>query len=390
MGLPLEWLHFDRMFCPIGTTGNGRAEETNAGLLFLIFACLFCRGSDSTEEEIDKPAGCFGEKQMWIKADYLKYGSNLLLFSALVFATISEATAQNKPLEGNQPLNRKALKLTSGEEVVRNSPHPLEPALHLARETAERIDRELLDYTCDLVMRERIKGQLKNHEIAHLKVRREQRDGDQTVEPFSVYMCFQAPPSVEGREVLYVRNENNDEMIARNGGSSSLQNVTLSLKPDSRRAMKGRHYSITEIGIGNIMARLIDEAQEAMQLDSDRRECQVRFFDNAKIDGRVCRCIQVAFPVRRENLKFHIARIFIDAQTQLPVRFAAYTWPHKAGGKPRLTEEYTFLNLKPNIGLSDHDFDRQNSAYQFYQDRKSQDRESLATQSGHFPQTDQD
>jgi len=355
----------------------------------VIFACLFCRGSDSTEEGIDKPAGCFGEKQMWRQADYLRNASNLLLFSALVFATISEAVAQNKPLEGNPPLNRKTLKVTpggevaSGEEVVRNSPHPLESVLHLARETLERIDRELFDYTCDLVMRERIKGELQSHEIAHLKVRREQRDGDQMVEPFSVYMCFQSPPNVEGREVLYVRNENNDEMIARNGGSSSLQNVTLSLKPDSRRAMKGRHYPITEIGIGNILERLIDEAEEAMQLDSDRRECQVRFFDNAKIDGRVGQCIQVAFPFRRENLKFHVARIFIDAQTQLPVRFAAYTWPQKSGGKPRLMEEYTFLNFKPNIGLSNHDFDRQNSAYQFYQGK-----ESLVTQSDQFPQAD--
>ncbi len=383
MDLPSKWVFFVRMFCPIGTTGNGRAEEIKAGVLFVIFACLFFRGSDSTKEGIDKPVGCFGEKQMGKQADYLRNGSNLLLFSALVFATMSEAVAQNKPLEGNVPLNRKALKQTSGEEAVRNSPHPLDSVLHLAREIVERIDRELFDYTCDLVMRERIKGELQSHEIAHLKVRREQRDGDQMVEPFSVYMCFQSPPNVEGREVLYVRNENNDEMVARNGGSSSLQNVTLSLKPDSRRAMRGRHYPITEIGIGNILERLIDEAEEAMQIDSDRRECQVRFFDNAKIDGRLCQCIQVTFPVRRENLKFHVARIFIDNQTQLPVRFAAYTWPQKSGGKPRLMEEYTFLNFKPNIGLSNHDFDRQNAAYRFYQGK-----ESLVTQSDHFPQAD--
>ena len=43
-----------------------------------------------------------------------------------------------------------------------------------------------------------------------------------------------------------------------------------------------------------------------------------------------------------------------------------YSWPREKGGPPRLIEEYTFLNLEVNPGLSDSDFDRNNPAYDFY------------------------
>jgi hypothetical protein len=33
-------------------------------------------------------------------------------------------------------------------------------------------------------------------------------------------------------------------------------------------------------------------------------------------------------------------------------------------------EEYTFLNIKVNVGLSDHDFDRENPSYDFYESGK--------------------
>ena len=294
--------------------------------------------------------------------------SNVMLLGCLlVLAPISELAAQTDPAAKGLPLERESLKVTSAEEIAPESLHPLAPALRLARETTELIDRSVQDYTCNLVMRERIKGQLKYHEVAYLKVRRAQWDENHLLQPFSVYLHFLLPSKVKGREVLYVSDENNGEMIARNGGDNNLQDITLAMKPDSKRAMRGRHYPITEIGIGNVIERLIEEAELAMEGDRERRECRVEFIEGAKIEGRSCQCIQVTFPVRREYLKFHIARIFLDDETKLPIRFAAYTWPREPGGPPRLMEEYTFLDLQVNVGLSDQDFDRQNPAYKFYQ-----------------------
>ena len=171
---------------------------------------------------------------------------------------------------------------------------------------------------------------------------------------------------MKDREVLYVHGQHNGKMVARNGGQSNLKDVTLVMKPDSNRAMRGRHYPITEIGMGNIIERLIEEARVAMHVDRDRRECEFKIIENARIEGRVCRCVQVAFPQKRENLKFHVVRVFIDGETGLPIRFAAYSWPLEPGGSPRLIEEYTFLNLQVNVGLSEIDFDREYPEYRFY------------------------
>jgi hypothetical protein len=308
------------------------------------------------------------EKNAMWKKPFAAIGKILIV--AVFWSITVVATAQNEPIENGQPVEREVRKVTPREDLLPDSPHPLDPALQVARETVDLISRTVRDYTCQLVMRERIRGRLKNTEFVRLKVRREQRDGDRIIEPFSVYLYFDAPSQVKGREVLYVHNENNNEIIAKKGGTNNLKEVTLSMKPDSKWAMRGRHYPVTEIGMANIIQRLIEEGERTIHADRNRRECQVKFFDAAKIEGRLCRCIQVIFPIRREELKFHLVRIFLDAESKLPVRFAAYTWPKEAGGRPQLMEEYTFLNIKVNVGLSDHDFDRENPSYDFYESGK--------------------
>ena len=56
--------------------------------------------------------------------------------------------------------------------------HPLTPALNLARQRIAYIRENVRDFTCVLVKRERINGQLRAYEYLATKVRREQRQGD--------------------------------------------------------------------------------------------------------------------------------------------------------------------------------------------------------------------
>ena len=50
----------------------------------------------------------------------------------------------------------------------------------------------------------------------------------------------------------------------------------------------------------------------------------------------------------------------------MPVRYAAYTWPETPSEKPLLLEEYTYVNMKINVGLTDKDFDDHNESYGFH------------------------
>ena len=67
----------------------------------------------------------------------------------------------------------------------------------------------------------------------------------------------------------------------------------------------------------------------------------------------------------RRNFIFHLARIFIDDELNIPIRYEAYGWPSRTGDLPVLEEEYTYLDVKLNNGFTDDDFDIRNPNYGF-------------------------
>ena len=230
--------------------------------------------------------------------------------------------------------------------------HPLQPALELARKGLANLQANIHDYSCTIVKRERIDGKLKDHEYLFAKIRHE---------PFSVYLYFLAPEDSKGQEVIWVDGHNDGNMLAHAGSGVRAMVGTVSLKPQSMIAMEGQRYPITEIGVENLAGRLVEVAEH----DAQFGECEVNFFPGAKVNGRVCTCIQVVHPVPRRNFRFHLARVFIDDEYMIPIRYEAYDWPTEAGGQPVLMEEYTYMNVKINNGFTDADFDPKNTAYKF-------------------------
>ena len=224
--------------------------------------------------------------------------------------------------------------------------HPLMPALRRAYEGMERM-KDVHDYTCTLVKRERVNGELLPPEYIELKVRHQ---------PFGAYLYFRAPTEKRGREALYVPTENRGRIV---GNAPNIGTVTLD--PNSRRAMEDNRYPIYEIGLATLIRRLVEVGLAELQYG----ECEVKFFENSKINGRNCTCMQFVHPVPRQEFRYHIARIFIDEENNIPIRYEAYTWPKEKGGKPILVEEYTYLDVKLNVGLTDRDFSASNSEYGF-------------------------
>ena len=241
--------------------------------------------------------------------------------------------------------------------------HPLDPALDIAHRALEILRNDIKDYTCTIVKRERVRGVLGNHEYMFSKIRNgKEVDGRQAVN-FGVYLYFLKPDDVKGREVLYIANENNGKLIAKEGGLKGKLLPSVWLPPDGPLAMAGNLYPITDIGLENLVVKLIERADREKKAEG---ECEVQFMKNAKINGRTCTLLQVKHPVKRPQFDFHLAQIFIDDEFQLPIRYAAYNWPEKEGDQPAVLEEYTYLNLKLNAGLADADFDHNNPNYKFH------------------------
>ena len=230
--------------------------------------------------------------------------------------------------------------------------HPLMPALEWARNGYQKIDREIKDYTCTLIKRERINGQLLDHEFIFCKVRHN---------PFSVYMYFLGPAAQQGREVIYVEGKNNGDLLAHEGKGPKSLFGTVALKPTSILAMTNNRYPITEVGVKNLTHRLIEVAEQDVKYD----ECTVNFFKGAKVGDVSTTLIEVNHPVPRRNFLFNVAKVYVDDQLDIPIRYEAYEWPATPGGEPVLLEEYTYTNMKVNVGLTDADFDDNNPAYKF-------------------------
>ena len=261
------------------------------------------------------------------------------LFSLAVAGLLLASSTTPVHAEGHAPEH------TTGE-------HPLASVLDYARGELTRIDREVKGYSCTLIKRERVDGELLEREYLFAKVRHE---------PFSVYLYFLAPKKKKGHEVIYIDGQYNNKLCAHAGSGAESLIGKVYLHPEGRLAMRDNRYPITFFGFRTLIARLIEVGEH----DIAYGECEVETFENAKINGRVTTCIQVKHPIPREEFKYHLARIFIDKELQVPVRLTAYEWPTTEGGKPLLVEEYTYVNVKINPGLTDSDFDYENDKYRF-------------------------
>lgn len=247
------------------------------------------------------------------------------------------------------------------------APHPLDQAVEMARSSLAQIQSNVMDYTAILAKREAIDGVLGSPNYMKVKFRNARQLPDGSTTPFSIYMKFLKPKSYAGREVIWVDGQNKNNLLAHEPkGTPLLGNRTFSLSPTGFMAMRGQRYPIYKAGLEALVTDLIKKAER----DRAAGPCLCEYREGANINKRPCSCIELVHPDQREPYEFHIAKVFIDDELNLPVRYAAYDWPAVPGEEPPLIEEYTYYNIKLNVGLTDLDFDANNPAYSFPRRRR--------------------
>jgi len=211
--------------------------------------------------------------------------------------------------------------------------------------------REVADYSCTFVKRERLDdGRLTEPQILAMKARSR---------PDSIYFKFRCPKA--GREAIYVAGQHEGRALVHDVGIAKLLAGTLALDPRGDMAMEDSRHPITDAGIG----RLIETIAGRWAVEMQPGETRVTIDPGAAVDGRPCMMIESTHPRKGPAFLFHSVKVFIDRELNLPIRFEAYDWPEATDEGPRLVEEYTFRDLKLNVGLSDADFDPANPAYSF-------------------------
>ena len=231
--------------------------------------------------------------------------------------------------------------------AVRSAEHPLTPALQHAKACLEKA-KAMKGYECQFAKKE-VVGTEMISQTMKMKVRHE---------PFSVYMLFQDPN--EGREVIFVDGKNNGNLLVHESGFASLIG-TLELAPDSSQVMAENRYPITRAGIAKMVEAVIEQWEE----ETKYGETEVKYFEDAKVGDSKCRVIESIHPQPRKQFRFHMTRLWIEEKTGLAVRVQQFGFPKKKDAKPPVIEDYTFSAIKPEVRLTDRDFDTDNPSYNY-------------------------
>ena len=240
------------------------------------------------------------------------------------------------------------------------APHPLDRALAFAHESLASMRANVYDYTARMAKRESINGTLGKTTFMDVKIRCPRVDAQGQQAPFSVYMKFLQPREAAGREVLWVEGRDDGNLLAHQpGGIVGMR--TFELAPTGMLAMKGQRYPIYEAGLENLIVKLIEKATR----DRAAGKCEVTYRDGLAMNKRPCSLIEVVHQQKRAPYEFYKAQVLIDDELNLPVRYTSYDWPKTPGAKPQILEQYTYINIKTNVGLTDQDFNPKNSAYNF-------------------------
>lgn len=275
----------------------------------------------------------------------------------------SQAVTINSPVpvssERTSKTNNDTLASVSSSNVDANpAAHPLDEVLELAKKSLEHMRKSVDDYSGTMLKRERINGKLGSEVVLEFKIRsRKTTHGSER--PISVYLNFLEPSSARGREVIWVEGARDNKLVAHEGGFKNL--LRLELDPTGTLAMIDNKYPITEIGLERMVEKLIEKGQR----DRAFSPCDVQVLDDQKVGDQLCKMIQVTHANPDPKYDFHIAQVFIDTERLVPLRYAAFGFPKQPGQEPLLEEEYTYLKLNLNIGLSDVDFDPDNPKYNF-------------------------
>ena len=225
--------------------------------------------------------------------------------------------------------------------------HPLRPAIRYAQASVKKV-ADLPGYTAKFYKREVVGTSTVSHEM-RIKIRHD---------PFSVYLYFEKPH--KGREVLYVKGQNNGKLIAHEAGLFAIAG-SMELAPTDALAMNENRYPITMAGIVNI----VNEVIKTWEDEAKYQGTEVKYYKDAKLGEMNCRVIESVHPKPFRQFKNHKIRLWVDSETGYPVRVQTFGFPKRAGKKPPILEDYTFSNLKTDVRLTDADFDRNNKKYSF-------------------------
>jgi hypothetical protein len=231
----------------------------------------------------------------------------------------------------------------AGAQANKAPADPMKEPLELVAK-AKAAFAKVKDYSCRLIKRERLEGELSPNHVIDLKVRND---------PFSVSMVWQEPKDLEGQEVVYVAGKNDGKMRVKPGGLLGSVGF-ISLPINDPRTRKTSKHKVTEAGIGS----LIEKCEKGWELERKLKVTAVKIGTYAYAKRRCTRVELTHSGKAGGQLKHSKNVVYFDQQTHLPIRVENYGWPEDDKEPPPLVESFSYVNLRTNPGVVAEAFER--------------------------------
>ncbi|MCO4748311.1 MAG: DUF1571 domain-containing protein [Proteobacteria bacterium] len=203
----------------------------------------------------------------------------------------------------------------------------------------EAVASELKDATFTMYKREWVNGGQGSMSTADVKFRR----------PEDAYMIFVDGPNA-GREVLWRGPDWNGGRFKVDPGRFI---PVMNLDPNGSLAMRGNRHNIRELPPTLLIEKIIADAMRIN--DSATFAPDVTDLGTTEIRGEASRCWEAKLP-KDKDPGFYAYKVKVCASPSTKMPNAMRVWDVE-DGELRLVEEYDYINLKVNPGLSDSDFD---------------------------------
>jgi hypothetical protein len=238
---------------------------------------------------------------------------------------------------------------------------PMSEVLQLAEESLQHLIANVDGYTTRMIKHEQDRnGVLQEPSEMFMKIRT-RHVGGEPGQGLRAYLRFETPESAKGREVIWIEDQNDGQLLVREAGFLGSM-MTAKLEPTNFLAMRGQRYPITELGLTNLVRKLIERGSR----DVDNPDVRVIRTPGHEFDGKSLTLLQIQRSQPSDQPDdFSLAEVVIDEEQKLIVSFRSFGWPESEGETPPLIESYEYHDLIINPKLTDLDFDPANPDYTF-------------------------
>lgn len=186
-------------------------------------------------------------------------------------------------------------------------------------------------------------------------------------EPMSFYMKWLKGDV--GRELLYVKGENDSEMLVRLGGIRGRLLPIFKVDPDGETARERTRHHLYHMNLLNFTQTVIDHCEQDLKRLSDLK-CELIVEGHG--EGKEWICVSTKYKKPDVAGEYRKTIHFIDRQTLLPLKVKTYRWPQEGQSfsadeldAGTLLEDYSYADLHFDLPLTDEDFSQDNPKYNF-------------------------